>query len=137
MPITNIPVFAASRTRMHWAQERQRLLAENVANANTPDYRPRDLTPPKFDAPSAAPAAAPFAQVSLARTNPAHIAGSAAGATHFRVDRRVGYEVRPAGNAVKLEDEMMKVAANKLDYQTATSLHSRSLALVKMALGKQ
>jgi flagellar basal-body rod protein FlgB len=133
MPISDIPVFAALRTRMHWAQERQRLLAENVANADTPNFRPRDLTPPKFDA----PAAAPLAAVSLARTSSAHIAGAAAGATQFKIDRKGGYEVRPAGNAVNIEEEMMKVAANQMDYQAATTLYGRSLALMKTALGKR
>jgi flagellar basal-body rod protein FlgB len=37
------------RTRMQWHQERQRVLAENVANAETPRYRARDLAPPNFD----------------------------------------------------------------------------------------
>ena len=47
-----------------------------------------------------------------------------------------GYEVRPAGNAVNLEDEMMKVAANQMDYETATTLYTHSLNLIKTALGK-
>jgi len=133
MAITDIPVFAALRTRMQWAQERQRLLAENVANADTPNYRPRDLTPPKFDPPPAAP----VASVSLARTSPAHIGGSIAGATRFQINNRGGYEVRPTGNAVVVEDEMMKVAANQMDYQAATTLYGRSLALMKTALGRR
>jgi flagellar basal-body rod protein FlgB len=45
--------------------------------------------------------------------------------------------VRPAGNAVDLESEMMKVAANQLDYQAATTLYSRSLGLLKTAIGKR
>ena len=47
------------------------------------------------------------------------------------------YEVRPAGNAVNLEEEMMKVAANQMDFQTATALYTRSLNLLKTALGKR
>lgn len=133
MAITDIPVFAALRTRMQWAQERQRLLAENVANADTPNYRPRDLTPPKFDP---APAA-PVASVAVARTNPAHIAGSTATNTRFQIDRKGGYEIRATGNAVVIEDEMMKVAANQMDYQAATTLYGRSLALMKTALGRR
>ena len=38
---------------------------------------------------------------------------------------------------VSLEDEMMKVASNQMDYQAATTLYSRSLGLVKTALGKR
>ena len=44
--------------------------------------------------------------------------------------------MRPTGNAVNLEDEMMKVAANQMDYQAATSLYTRSLGLIKTAIGK-
>jgi flagellar basal-body rod protein FlgB len=47
------------------------------------------------------------------------------------------FEVRPAGNAVNLEEEMMKVAANQMDFQTATALYKRSLNLIKTALGKR
>ena len=36
MAITDIPIFSMLRTRMQWHQERQRVLAENVANADTP-----------------------------------------------------------------------------------------------------
>ncbi len=127
MPISEIPIFSMLRTRMHWHQERQRLLAENVANADTPKFRPRDLAPPQMDA---APAALP-----LARTSAVHLAGAPDSAT-FQLDRRGQFEVRPTGNAVSLEDEMMKVAANQMDYQTVTALYTRGLALLKTALGK-
>jgi flagellar basal-body rod protein FlgB len=49
MPISNIPLFSMLRSKMQWHQERQRLLAENVANADTPKFQPRDLSPLKFD----------------------------------------------------------------------------------------
>ncbi len=129
MPMTDLPILSMLRTRMHWHQERQRLLAENVANADTPRFRPRDLTPPDFE--RMAPA-----QVALARTSPGHVA-ALAGTSRFETDRQGGYEVRPTGNAVNLEDEMLKVAANQMDYQAATTLYSRSLNLVKTALGKR
>ena len=47
------------------------------------------------------------------------------------------FDVRPTGNAVNLEDEMMKVAGNQMDYQVATALYTRSLNLIKTALGKR
>jgi flagellar basal-body rod protein FlgB len=49
MPISDLPILSMLRTRMQWHQECQRLLAENVANAHTPNYRARDLVPPDFD----------------------------------------------------------------------------------------
>ena len=74
--------------------------------------------------------------VSLARTADGHIAGIGQGDSPFRSERSAGYEVRPTGNAVNLEQEMMKVAANQMDYQAVAALYSRSLGLLKTALGK-
>ena len=48
MAIPDLPILSMLRTRMQWHQERQRVLAENVANAETPRYRARDLAPPNF-----------------------------------------------------------------------------------------
>jgi flagellar basal-body rod protein FlgB len=107
-------------------------LAENVANADTPNFRPHDLAPPTFDRSGASPAAS----LTLVRTNPNHLTASG-GASPFARDRKESYEVRPAGNAVRLEDEMLKVATNQMDYQAATALYGRSLALIKTALGKR
>ena len=138
MAITDIPILSILRTRLQWAQARQRVLAENVANADTPNYRARDLAPPKFEAPAGATAgaAAPLTAVSLARTADGHIAGIGQGDSPFRSERSAGYEVQPTGNAVNLEQEMMKVAANQMDYQAVAALYSRSLGLLKTALGK-
>jgi flagellar basal-body rod protein FlgB len=135
MPISELPILSMLRTKMQWHQERQRLLAENVANADTPSFTARDLAPLKLDGNDGPQA--PVTQVSLARTDPHHIVASSFGsAPGFAVDRKVASEVRPTGNAVNLEDEMMKVAANQIDYQAAASLYSRSLGLIKTALGK-
>lgn len=131
MAIADLPILSMLRTKMHWHQERQRLLSENVANADTPDFRPRDLAPPDFERPPPRP-------VSLATTNASHLTGlSPDGSSRFRTSRDEVFETRPTGNAVSLEDEMMKVAANQMDYQAATTLYSKSLGLVKTALGKR
>src|SRR5436190_9279813 len=111
MPISDIPIFSMLRTRMQWHQERQKVLAENVANADTPNFRTRDLKPLDFGS-----QVQTAGQVRLASTNPMHIAGSA-GNSAFATGGNGKYDVKPAGNAVNLEDEMMKVASNQMDYQ--------------------
>jgi flagellar basal-body rod protein FlgB len=124
------------RARLDWSQARQRVLAENVANADTPRFHARDLAPLTFDeSPLAASRA--LTQVSLARTETGHIEGVGLSQSPFRNGNSRIFEVRPAGNAVNLEEEMMKVAANQMDFQTATALYTRSLALIKTALGKR
>jgi flagellar basal-body rod protein FlgB len=132
MAITDLPLFSMLRTRMHWHQERQRLLAENVANADTPNFRPRDFTPLRFDQQGPA-----IAQVSLQRTASAHLDASASSHGRFELSRLGGYDAHSTGNTVNLEDEMLKVAANQMDFQAATTLYTRSLGLLKTAIGKR
>ena len=132
MAISDLPIFSMLRTRMNWHQERQRLLAENVSNADTPGFRPRDLAPLDFGRQMQQASA----QLQLALTSPTHLSSSA-GTGRFASERPAKYDVRPAGNAVNLEDEMMKVAANQMDHQAAISLYSRSMGLLKTAIGKR
>jgi flagellar basal-body rod protein FlgB len=131
MPVSDIPILAMLRTRMAWHQERQRVLANNVANADTPNFKPRDLVPP--DLGRTAPAAGP---VALVRTDPMHLGAAGAGGGPQFAAAPGRYQVHPTGNAVSLEEEMMKVAANQMDYQMVTTLYSRGLGLIKTALGK-
>ena len=132
MAITDLPLFSMLRARMQWHQERQRLLSENVANADTPNFRPRDLTPLQFDR-----AAPTLAAIGLDRTTPGHFASSEASSSQFQSSRSGGFQVRTSGAGVNLEDEMIKVAANQMDYQAATTLYTRSMGLIKTALGKR
>jgi flagellar basal-body rod protein FlgB len=134
MSINDIPVLSALRTRMQWHQERQRVLSENVANSDTPNFKPRDLVEPKFDANGAS--AGSMGALAMVRTSASHIAPSSGGEQSFDENRKAGFETRPAGNAVRLEDEMLKASANQMDYAAATSLYGKSLHLLKTAIGK-
>jgi flagellar basal-body rod protein FlgB len=129
MPISDIPILSMLRERMEWHQERQRVLAENVANADTSNYQAKDLTPPDFEREVS------LASVSLATTEPGHITGGGGG-SQFATNTHSRYEVRPRGNSVTHEDEMMKVASNQMDFEAVTNLYTRSLALIKLAIGK-
>jgi flagellar basal-body rod protein FlgB len=134
MAITDIPILSMLRMRLEWSQARQKVLAENVANSDTPNFRARDLAPLKFEAPAEG-SPATVSTVALSRTEGGHIAGFGSATSPFRA-QKTDYEVRPTGNAVNLEDQMMKVAANNMDYQAATAVYTRSLRLIKTALGK-
>ncbi len=131
MPISGLPILDMLRTKMQWHQERQRVLSENIANADTPNFRPHDLTAPTFD--RTAPG---VPVVALQRTSSAHVAGAMSGGSGIFQSKPGGSETRPGGNAVSLEEEMMKVAQNQMDHQAAASLYTKSLGLVKIAIGK-
>ena len=130
MPISDIPILSMLRAKLHWSQERQRLLAQNVANADTPEFKPSDLAPPDFGAgPSR------VAPLTLLRTSPAHLASSDSAAA-FDTEHGGPFEIVPTGNAVNLEDEMLKVASNQMDFQAATALYTRGLGLIRTAIAK-
>lgn len=138
MGIGDLGTMSALRTRMQWHQARQRLIAENVANADTPRFKAKDLAQPKMPVTSRASASggvvAPV--VTMAMTEPGHIAPRG-GTGAFKAGDKQNFEVTPSGNAVDLEEQMTKSAENQLDYQTAASLYQQSLSLLRTALGRK
>jgi flagellar basal-body rod protein FlgB len=132
--INDFPVLSALRTKMQWHQERQSVLSQNVANSDTPNFKPRDLVEPKFDSTGAV--AGGMGPLAMMRTSAEHITTASSGGSDFNQNKNAGFQTRPAGNAVSLEEEMMKVSANQMDYAAVTSLYSKSLHLLKTAIGK-
>ena len=138
MAINDLPILSTLRTKMQWHQERQRVLAENISNANTPNFKPRDLVEPKFDSRgSSSSAGGAMGALAMMRTSSSHMAVSGGSQSFTGDGGKSGFLTRPAGNAVNLEDQMLKVSANQMDYAAATSLYSRSLGLLKTAIGKR
>lgn len=134
MAFTDLPLVGLLKTRMQWHQARQEVLANNVANADTPGFRPSDLEPMRAGQAFASKGLAP---VAAARTHQAHLKSAAmAGGDGFTAAKRPGWEVTPAGNAVVLEEQMIEVSENQFDYRMASTLYRRSLGLLKTALGR-
>ena len=75
MAINDMPILSALRTKMRWHQERQRVLAENIANSDTPNFKARDLVEPKFDD-RGATVGGPSGTLAVLRTSTSHIAPS-------------------------------------------------------------
>src|ERR1700734_335740 len=88
MPISDIPILSMLRERMQWHQAREQVLAENVANADTPNYQAKDLAPPDFERELST------ASLALDRTAPGHIGGESSGDMQFATDETGRYEIR-------------------------------------------
>ncbi len=135
MALTDLPMFQALRQKMQWHQQRQGVLAENVANADTPGYRAQELKDLSFSSMVAAEQGS--GPVRPVVTSAGHIStGGISGVSSTKVSKASSFERTPDGNSVVLEEQMMKIAQNQIDYQTATSLYSRSLGMLKTALRK-
>ncbi len=133
MGILNIPMFGVLTDKMRWHQTRQGVLAENVANAETPGYAARELKP--FDMEKAQDAAGSESMTTVA-TQPGHFSVHATSGTGFSSITDDGFEITPDGNGVTLEEQMTKVASNQIDFQTVTALYTRSIRILKTALSK-
>lgn len=136
MSMADLPVLRALKDKLRFHETRQKVLAENVANADTPGYRGRDIKAPDFF--RVAVEGDSRMSVAPVVTSPLHIATPAfLDTSAARPETQDGYEVTPDGNSISLEDQMMKVTQNQMDYQVASSLYTHSLGLIKTALGKK
>lgn len=125
--MSGLPLIEQLKGRMHWLQSRQKVLAENVSNADTPKFKPRDL---RQFSPGGQSGLAP------AQTSPAHLSGF--GGSSSQASRNAArFETVPSGNSVSLEDEMIKIADTQADYQAVATLYSKSMSLLKIAIGKR
>ncbi len=129
-------LFSMMKERMHWLADRQRVISENVANADTPNYIARDLAEPDFGTVLRQRSSATTV-LSATQTSPLHLrANGSGGGSSAALIRRPDFETTPTGNSVVLEEQMIKAAQNQMDYQTVTRLYSKSLGMLRIALGK-
>jgi flagellar basal-body rod protein FlgB len=127
------PLFLGLKQRLSWLARRQEVLAKNIANADTPGYKPSDLKPQAFD--DALKSA--LKPIRPAATDPDHLRGGSSLASEPRViTQRKAYETTPTGNAVVLEEQMAKVNETTLSHRLTTELYGKHLNMVKIAIGR-
>ncbi|MGA0607442.1 flagellar basal body rod protein FlgB [Phenylobacterium sp. VNQ135] len=134
MDLAQIPLFAMLRGRLGHLSERQRVIAQNVANADTPGYVAQDVKPFGFQA-------AMQAQGGGARAT--MMAATQAGHMQPKSERRTaaaakavaapGSETTLNGNAVVLEEEMLKMTEARMNYDAAIGFYQKSMNILRMA----
>ena len=123
---TGMGLFDLAEKRLAWIDRRQALLAQNIANANTPGYQSKDLSAFAQSLAQAAP--------DLAVTNPMHIASSPGAGAGVHGDRPTARA--PDGNAVSLEEQLVKVADTEGAHALVTNLYKKYVGLFQTVLGK-
>lgn len=133
MSTSDIGLLKALGVKMSYLDHRQKIIAQNVANADTPDYRPQDLSPLNFG--SVLKNLGVDGGVTLETTRPGHMPppGSITGGKDG--EQKMTYEVAPAENAVILEEQMMKASRTSMDYTLAASLYQKDVNMIRTALG--
>lgn len=133
MDLGNLKVFRMAMTQMDWAAQRQKVLAQNVSNADTPGYRPSDVKKPNFKN----VLMSEVSPVKVARTNAQHLTGTIPEQESFRTAGvRKTFEASPDGNKVIIEEQMQKIGSTRGDYNRAISLMQAHMKMLKLAIGK-
>lgn len=138
MNLAEIPLFAMLRGRLGYLSERQKVIAQNVANADTARYVPDDLKPFSFDARvEMAKAGQAGGGISMmAATQAGHMAPKSdrgGASSKWKTTRTPDSETTLNGNAVVLEEEMIKMGDARMQYDAAISFYQKSLNLLRMA----
>jgi len=135
MASSDIPLLSMLKGRLGYLNQRQKLIAQNVANSDTPGYAPKDLKPFKVQLAllgQTGPGAPPLAPVATA---PGHFTGGASpAAAPFPADGTSDSEVRLDGNKVVLEEEMMKMNDARMNYAATIDFYEKSLSMLQLAI---
>lgn len=135
MTTQNIGLFKALGAKMDYLNERQRIVSQNIANSDTPKYRPQDLKPMDFDA--VLKDVTHSQSIHMTATNPMHIGvGGGKLADPKSAVSKETYEVTPSGNAVVMEEQMMKASQTMADYNLMTNLYQKQVRMIQTALGR-
>jgi len=130
----DLGIFKIAKAQMDWVAQRQQVVAENIANANTPRYLPKDLKPLSFKDVLSGSTAQPVTAVA---TNPMHVVPDMGPDPFKAVTQRKTYESTADGNAVILEEQMAKLGEAGDKYNTAAALFQKYQKMIRTAMGTQ
>jgi flagellar basal-body rod protein FlgB len=122
LDVLNIAQAVAAR-----ANNRQSVIAANIANADTPGYRARDIAPFSLDTSDNGPV--------LKTTRDRHVQNSSAAPTQLPTFVEKG-EQSPNGNSVSLEQEMAKASELRLQYDLALGVYRKSMDILRASVGR-
>jgi len=137
MDLKSISLFSSLSQKMTWLSERQKVLAQNIANANTPGYVPKDLKKVSFKAQLDQTTKSGNLQMQVSDSR--HMSGSSTSGGHYEIkeqDANFGIST-PDGNAVNLEDELIKMSETQMDYAAAVNLYRKHVGMMKTAIGRK
>ena len=116
-----IDLFNLAGLMARHAAERQRLTADNIANASTPDFKARDLKP--------------FAEQLAALTDQGLTADAIATPTFETVETRLPGGPKPNGNTVSLQNELLNSAEAASQHETAVLIYGKAIDIMRASVG--
>jgi flagellar basal-body rod protein FlgB len=130
MDLDKLAIFKMAKMRLDWAAQRQKVLSQNIANADTPNYKAQDLK--KLDFKNLA--LSEEKKVKMVRTSAGHMtSGLPDGGPYREVTERYPYESSADGNEVILEEQMANLGETKSQYNMTLDLVKKHLDMIKIA----
>lgn len=120
-------IFGLHEQALNLRQERMRLLSENIANAETPHYKSRDL-----DFKAAMNAASQMSRVSIDQTHASHVGPSIAEGNH--VVFRVPMNTAADGNTVELHHQQTEFGKESSRYMATVQFIENRIGGIRRAL---
>jgi flagellar basal-body rod protein FlgB len=134
MDLSKMPLFGAVKARLQWLTQRQSVLAQNIANADTPKYKARDLKPLDFGS----VIKRQIQPLRLRVTSANHLKGEVRNVGEFAVGKeKKPYETAPAGNSVILEEQMNKINETAISHKIMNDLYRKNIDMIKIAIGRR
>lgn len=130
MSFNGLPLIGMIQQKMSWLNDRQTILARNIANASTPGFVPQDLRANDFAAALAGANASGLSTTSALHIQPRGMVSGSSKAVKSPDSRS-----SPDGNAVVIEEQMLKVSETQIDYAQAAGLYKKMTGMWRMALG--
>ena len=130
MSLGDLPLINSLQQKMSWLNDRQAVLSRNIANSSTPGYVPMDLNAKDFAA-----AVSDAMREGMVTTNDLHLQGKSSVGGSFRAVAAPDSQSSPDGNAVVVEEQMMKISETQMAYAEASGLYKKMFAMWRTALG--
>ncbi|MFQ5972338.1 MAG: flagellar basal body rod protein FlgB [Alphaproteobacteria bacterium] len=137
MSFTSLPLFSLMAGKMAWLTRRTDVLAQNVANANTPGFAARDLEPVSFRELVARRQQTSQSASGLVTSHARHMSAIAPRRDLFSVkevpDKR---ETTLSGNDVNVEQQLVSLSETQMSYQLTLNLYRKHLDMIRTAIGR-
>lgn len=124
----NLEIMSMAQAMARHAAMRQNIVSQNIANADTPGYRARDVSPFSQIYGSGA-------ETGMAATRAGHLTAGPEGGASPRISR-LDTDLSPNGNSVSLEAEMVKAVEVRRQHDRALAIYKSSMNVLRASLGR-
>ncbi len=143
MTTKNLGLFDAVYANMNYLGQKQKVISQNIANADTPGYKAHELKgTPDFKSilGQAGKERSATDAPALTTTSSSHLrlGGQASGEKVYKDrDQRSTYEMAPSGNSVVIEEQMIKASEVVGEYRMMSNIHEKYLNMMRAATGNR